>query len=85
MKKFDYVIKDELGIHARPAAVLAQEAKKFASKVTLECNGKTAEAAKLFTIMSLAVKCGEKVTVSIDGADEDAAYSALKAFFEEKL
>ena len=30
MKNFEYTIKDELGIHARPAGVLAKEAKKYA-------------------------------------------------------
>lgn len=85
MKKFNYVITDELGIHARPAALLAQEAKKFDCKVELECNGKSADAAKLFTIMPLAVKCGQKVTVTVDGPAEADAFDALKKFFEEKL
>ena len=29
MKKFEYVIKDEIGIHARPAGMLVKEAKKY--------------------------------------------------------
>ena len=34
MKSFEYTIKDELGIHARPAGMLVKEAKKFASECT---------------------------------------------------
>ena len=44
MQKFTYVIKDELGIHARPAGLLVKEAKKFASTITLSCGEKKAVA-----------------------------------------
>ncbi|HIX58920.1 MAG TPA: HPr family phosphocarrier protein [Candidatus Blautia gallistercoris] len=85
MKQFSYVIKDEVGIHARPAGMLAKEAKKFQSKVVIDKNGKKAEATKLMALMSLGVKCGETVQVEISGEDEDAAYEAVKKFFEENL
>lgn len=39
MKQFSYVIKDEIGLHARPAGLLAKEAKKYQSTVTLSCKG----------------------------------------------
>ena len=35
MKEFTYVIKEELGLHARPAGLLVKEAKKFQSATTL--------------------------------------------------
>jgi phosphocarrier protein len=85
MKNFVYVIKDELGLHARPAAMLVQEANKFESKITIECNGKEAEVSKLFSLMTLNVRCGSSVTITIDGSDEGAAYTAIKKFFEENL
>ena len=40
MKNFEYVIKDELGIHARPAGMLVKEAKKYDSKIVLSQDGK---------------------------------------------
>lgn len=85
MKKFDYTIKDEVGIHARPAGLLVKEAKKYASKVTITKDGKSAEATKLMALMGLGVKCGETVEVSVEGDDEDAAYESMKAFFEANL
>lgn len=85
MKEFEYVIKDELGIHARPAGMLVKEAAKFQSTVKIDKNGKAADAKRLFAIMSLAVKNGDTVKVSAEGADEDAAISAMKAFFEANL
>ena len=35
MKSFNYVITDEVGIHARPAGLLVKEAKKYESAVTI--------------------------------------------------
>lgn len=85
MKQFEYVIKDEVGIHARPAGTLVKEAKKYESRIVLLANGKTAEATKLMVVMALGVKNGQKVEVEITGADEDSAYESIKAFFENNL
>lgn len=85
MKKFNYVIKDEIGIHARPAGVLVKEAKKFESKITVSKNGKAAEARKLMALMGLGVKCGDEVEVAAEGTDEEQACEAMKAFFEANL
>ena len=85
MKSFNYEIKDELGIHARPAGLLVKEAKQFTSTVTLECNGKKAAAKGLMGVMGLAVKKGNTVTVTAEGADESAAIAALEAFFKANL
>lgn len=85
MKQFEYVVKDELGIHARPAGLLAKEAKKFSSACTISKNGQTKKLTQLMMIMALGVKKGETVTITADGPDEDAAIAALKAFFEANL
>ena len=79
MKTFSYTITDEVGIHARPAGLLAKKAKEFESVCTIE------KGAKLMALMGLGVKQGDTVTVTCEGADEDKASEALKAFFEETL
>ena len=56
MKTFDYTIKDELGIHARPAGLLVKEAKKFTSDCTITKDGKTKKLTQLMMLMSLGVK-----------------------------
>lgn len=85
MKNFSYVIKDEIGIHARPAGLLVKEAKKYASKVVIKANGKSAEATRLMAIMGMGVKCGQTVEVEVTGDDEETAFEGMKAFFEENL
>ena len=66
MKEFKYVIKDEQGIHARPAGLLVKEAKKFESECTITKDGKTKKLTQLMMLMSLGVKQGDTVTVSVD-------------------
>ena len=73
MKNFVYTIKDEMGIHARPAGMLAKEAKKYESKITITKDGKSADVSRLMAVMSMAVKCGQTVEVQIEGGDEDKA------------
>lgn len=85
MKEFQYVVRDEIGIHARPAGLLAKEAKAFESRIVIRKGERSAEAKKLMMVMSLGIACGDEVTVTVEGADEEAAYAAVKAFFEKNL
>ena len=85
MKSFSYTVKDELGIHARPAGMLVKEVKNFQSKVTLEKDGNSVDASRLMAVMGMGVKKNQTVTVTVEGDDEDAACEAIKAFFETNL
>ena len=80
-----YVVQDELGLHARPAGLLVKEAAKFKSAITLDSGAKKADAKRIMAVMSMGVKKGVEVTVSIEGEDEDAAYETIKKFFEDNL
>ena len=85
MKSFEHVVKDELGIHARPAGVLAKEAKAYTSTIKIKKGEKEAVATKLMAVMSLGVKKDDMVTVTVEGEDEATAFEAVKKFFEENL
>jgi phosphocarrier protein HPr len=85
MKEFNYTIKDELGIHARPAGLLVKEAGQYNSSIVIQKGEKSADAKRLFALMSLAVKKDDQVTVRIEGDDEAAAYEAISKFFENNL
>lgn len=85
MKKFTYVIGDPDGIHARPAGKLVKEAGNFQSAITLECEGRIADAKRLFSVMSLGAVCGREITVKIEGGDEAEAAEAMETFLRENL
>ena len=85
MKQFQYTIKDELGVHARPAGLLVKLAKQYASTITIEKNGKTCDMRKLMALMGMGVKQGETVTVKVEGDDEEAAAAAIQKFLTENV
>ena len=85
MKQFIYVVKEPVGIHARPAGLLVKEVKKYQSTVTIAKDDKSVNALKLMALMGMGVKCGDTVTVSVEGADEETAATALEDFFKANL
>lgn len=82
MLSFVYQIKDELGIHARPAGLLVKTVKELDSKVTLKRGEKTAEGTKLMAIMAMGIKCGDEVTVTIEEGDEEKSCAVIKTFLK---
>lgn len=85
MKEFKYIIKDEIGIHARPAGLIVSAAKEFSSKITIEANGKSADATRLMAIMGLGVKTGAEVVVKAVGEDEEKAIAKMQECIEGNL
>ena len=85
MKEIKYVVTDPLGIHARPAGLLVKEAAKFASAITLDNGVKKADAKRIMAVMSMGIKQGNEITVTVDGADEDAAAAAIETFLKENV
>lgn len=85
MKEIKYVIRDEIGIHARPAGLLVKEANKFASEILIKNKGKEADARKILKIMGLLVKNGDEVTITCNGEDEVIAIEAMESFFKQNL
>ena len=79
MKEFKYTISDAMGIHARPAGILAKAARAFACDVKIARGEKTVDCKGIIGIMGLGVKKGDEVT------DEDAAYDKIISLMKENL
>lgn len=85
MEQFQYQIKDEIGIHARPAGLLVKEASKYSSRVQIECNDKKGDAKSIFGVMGLGAKKGDTVTVAVEGDDEKEAAAEISSFLKNNL
>ncbi|MBQ1193809.1 MAG: HPr family phosphocarrier protein [Lachnospiraceae bacterium] len=85
MREFKYIITDKEGIHARPAGELVKMAGSFESDVKIKKDDKTADMKRIFGVMGLGVKCGNEVTITVEGEDEDTAAEALESFFRKNL
>src|ERR1700722_19983434 len=73
------------GLHARPAAVLAQRAKAFGASTTLSAHGRNANARSVVAIMALGVRHGDELTIQADGADAAQAVAGLLMGIREAL
>lgn len=83
--EFTFTISDPEGMHARPAGRLVEEAQKYQSSITLDDNGTTADAKRIFAVMALGAKQGDAIDVTVDGSDQDKAAEELQTFFKENL
>lgn len=78
----EIVIDNRQGLHARPATLLVQKATTFKCDVSIEYNGKTANAKSLIGVLSLGVNKGYTVKMITDGTDEDAAMKEIVSVIE---
>ena len=86
MKEFNYVITDPLGIHARPAGLLAKAAKTYPdTTIMIEKDGNAVKATQLMKLMGLGVKHGDQVKVTAEGPSEAEAIDVMFNLFEDNL
>lgn len=83
--EFNLQIKNQAGLHARPAAMFAQKSTSFKSNIMVFKDGKNANAKSIISIMGLGVKKGDNILVKIDGPDAAQAGAALKKLVDDKF
>jgi len=77
MPSFTRTIEDEVGLHARPAALFVRAAGGFASSITVTRDDRSADAKSLLEVLQLEAGKGAVITVTAEGADADDAIAAL--------
>ena len=78
-------VKNKLGIHARPAALLVQAAAKFTSEITLEKDGLAINGKSIMGVMMLAAEVGSVITVRVEGEDARTALDHIAEMIESKF
>lgn len=81
----DLKIINRLGIHARPAALIAQTSAGFSCDIRLSKDNITVDAKSIMGVMMLAAEFGSNIHITTSGADEKEAAQALKKIFENKF
>jgi len=85
MVEQDFVIKNKLGLHARPAAVLVQKLSQFKSSIKIMKNDEQIDAKSVMGVLTLAVSCGETIKFLVDGEDEQEVISVIKELIDNKF
>lgn len=78
-------VHNKLGLHARPAALLTKTASLFECSIRLIKGEKIVDAKSIISVMTLAAKSGDELTISIDGENEIAAMQTLIGLFESRF
>ncbi|MCD6501479.1 HPr family phosphocarrier protein [bacterium] len=74
-------IVNKLGLHARPATMLVKTAAKYNSKITLRKEDLSVDAKSIMGVLILAAQKGTKLTVLVDGPDEEDAMEEVEELF----
>ena len=85
MPRREIEITNKLGLHARASAKLTQIASRHGCEVWLERNGRRINARSIMGVMMLAAAKGSVIIIETEGADADAAMTALVALIEDKF
>ncbi len=78
-------VLNRAGIHARPAALIAQTANKFTSEVTIEKDSASVNAKSIMGVITMAAGYNTQLVLKADGADEKEAVEAITQLFESKF
>ena len=76
-------VGNSLGLHARPAGKISQEAQRFASAITVHSGGMEADAKSILDLLSMAAPQGTELRLRADGPDAVAAVDSLTRLFED--
>lgn len=85
MQELNYVIVDELGIHARPAGLLAKIAGRYKSQITIYKGDMKNDAKSIIGVMTIGAKKGDEIKLTCEGEDEVDAAEAMLNFLTKNL
>ena len=83
MAENNVTIVNKTGLHARPANGLVNLVKKYASRISLIKENKTANAKSIINVLTLDLNQGAQVLVRADGEDEEEALEAVVTYLAE--
>ena len=78
----DVTVKNQVGLHARPATFFIQKANEFKSYVWVEKEERRVNAKSLLGVLSLGIVGGTNIRIIADGVDEQAAVDSLVKLVE---
>lgn len=80
-KSVQVTVSNEIGLHARPAAVLVQKANEYESSIFIDKDGHRVNAKSIMGVLTLAAKQGTKLMLHAEGPDAEEALQALVNLF----
>lgn len=83
MTTFTYQINDPMGFHARPVGFLAKFANSQKAVISIQFNGQSADARRLYQVLGLNIKTNDIMTIQIDGEQEEVIKEQILTLFKD--
>ena len=81
----ELVVANEMGVHARPAAMVVRITNKYEGEIWVEKEGERVNGKSIMGIMMLAAGAGSKLTVHTDSPLADELFEELRNLFAGKF
>jgi phosphocarrier protein HPr len=78
-------VHHKVGLHARPAALFVQTAKKFNCDITVTYGEREANAKSILKVLTLGVNQGAVITIRAEGEDAEQSLETLEALIEDNF
>lgn len=85
MLKQKVTVKNQTGLHLRPAGILCRTAMLYKSHISLKHGDTTANAKSVLSVLGAGVKTGDELEITCEGMDEQEAMEAMVNLFESGL
>lgn len=85
MTKQKVTVKNQSGLHLRPAGILCRTAMLYKSHIAITCGDTTANAKSVLSVLGAGVKTGDELEITCEGVDEQEALEAMVNLFESGL
>jgi len=78
-----FTIKNQLGLHARPAAMFVKKANQFSAEIWVEKDGTKVNGKSIMGLLMLACPLGSNIKIMTEGTDEEMAFQELGQLIED--
>lgn len=79
----ELTVRNQAGLHTRPASMLVRTASQFDAEIFLRRDGYEINGKSVIGVMTLAAEQGATLTLLVEGSDEEAAARAITELFED--
>ncbi len=81
--KIDVIVRNPLGLHARPAALIAKLAMNASAGIWMTANSETIDASSIIDILSLACTDGTRITIEAESKSDVEILREIRSLFEK--
>jgi phosphotransferase system HPr (HPr) family protein len=82
MRSQKIILKNRIGLHARPAAIFVKKARVFDSEIIIKKGIQEANGKSIISIMALGAMKGDELIILTKGSDEDKCIAELSTLLE---